>query len=219
MRTFRAALFDLDGTLLLTEKQYTAFWDRMKDKYRPDVPDLAFQIKGTTLLQTFDMFFPDRQVQDELRAEVNRFEAQMDYPIIAGAVDFIRSLKAHGVKVAVVTSSNQIKMGAVHRAIPEFMGLFDRILTAEDFKASKPDPDCYLVGARVFGLTPDDCVVFEDAKTGLEAATRSGCYTIGLTTGLTPAEIAGRCDYSMPDFREITYEKVLDLIQTDGRKP
>ena len=54
---------------------------------------------------------------------------------------------------------------------------FDAILTSEDFERSKPDPDCYLKGAALFGAERDECVVFEDSFNGLKAgrAARNGC--------------------------------------------
>lgn len=85
-------------------------------------------------------------------------------------LDFIADLHRNGVKTAVVTSSNEAKMAAVYRVHPEIKTLFDRILTAEMFTASKPAPDCFLLGMEVFGTTPDTTYVFEDSFNGLKAA-------------------------------------------------
>jgi HAD superfamily hydrolase (TIGR01509 family) len=69
-------------------------------------------------------------------------------------------------------------MEAVYRKRPEFKQLFDAILTSEDFRESKPSPDCYLTAARRFGLQPDDCVVFEDSFNGLKSGRASGAFVI-----------------------------------------
>ena len=167
MKTFKAALFDLDGTLIDTEDQYTEIWGAIARRFRPDVERLEYLIKGTTLVQILDRYFPDLQMQEQVRAMLDEGEANMTYEFYPGALDFIANIRSHGVKCAVVTSSNLKKMESLRKAVPNFDELFDRVLTSEDFAASKPNPDCYLKGASVFGLTTDECVVFEDAFTGL----------------------------------------------------
>ena len=74
---------------------------------------------------------------------MNRFEIKMNYDYVPGIVEFIADLRRHGVKIALVTSSNTAKMENVYHAHPEFKSLFDEILTAERFKRSKPDPECF----------------------------------------------------------------------------
>ena len=209
---FKAALFDLDGTLFDTEPQYTIFWGRTARRYRPDVPNLEYAIKGTTLTQIFANYFPDPQVQAEITEALNDWEGTMRYEFVPGALDFLHDIKAHGVKCAVVTSSNMVKMKSVARQIPEFHSLFDRILTAEDFTASKPAPDCYLLGARVFDADIQECVVFEDAFTGLQAGMSSGIMTVGLTTGLTAEQIKDKCNHIIPDFTGGNYDSIAALL-------
>ncbi len=204
----KVALFDLDGTLFDTEGQYSVFWGSMARKYRPDVPGLENLIKGTTLTQIFERYFPDPQVQEELTAGLDEWERTMKYEFIPGALEFLRDLKAHGVKCAVVTSSNMKKMKSVEAQLPEFNSLFDRVLTSEDFAASKPDPDCYLRGASVFGAELDECVVFEDAFTGLQAGMSAGIYTFGLATYNSPESIADKCDHVMLNFEGLTFDKM-----------
>jgi len=209
---FKAALFDLDGTLIDTEDQYTIFWGSMARKYRPDVPRLEYLIKGTTLTQIFERYFPDPAIQAEIQVGLDEWERNMKYEFFPGALDFLCDLKRHGVKCAIVTSSNNVKMESVRRKVPEFESLFDRVLTSEDFSASKPNPDCYLKGASVFGLSADECVVFEDAFTGLQAGMSAGMFTFGLST-CNPAEaIRDKCNYVIPDFTEMTYDAVLRII-------
>lgn len=212
MKTFKAALFDLDGTLIDTENQYTEIWGAIARRFRPDVEDLEFKIKGTTLVQIFDRYFPDPQIQKEVTEILNAGEAGMKYEFFPGALDFIADIRKHGVKCAIVTSSNLQKMKAVEKAVPNFYELFDRVLTSEDFSASKPDPDCYLRGASVFGLTVDECVVFEDAFTGLQAGMSSGCFTIGLATCNSAESIKDKCHKVLPGFEDITFEKVVSYL-------
>jgi HAD superfamily hydrolase (TIGR01509 family) len=137
----------------------------------------------------------------------------MKYEFYPGALDFLKDLKRNGVKCAVVTSSNIPKMDSVRRQISDFDSLFDKVLTAEDFTASKPAPDCYLLGAKVFDAGIDECVVFEDAYTGLQAGMASGIFTIGLPTGHTREEIKDRCNYVLDSFEGMTFEKIQQIME------
>ena len=198
---WKVALFDLDGVVFDTEPQYTIFWGAECRRYHPEQPGLEHTIKGQTLTQIFDRYFSD--VADEQPAIVERlnaYEAQMRYDYVAGFEDFIRGIRAQGVKTAVVTSSNQAKMRSVYRQRPEFTTLFDAVLTSEDFTESKPSPDCYLKGAARFGATPQECVVFEDSFNGLKSGRAAGMYVIGLST-TNPAEaIAPLADLVISDY-------------------
>ena len=82
--------------------------------------------------------------QAEITEGLNRFETEMRYEYVPGVAEFMQSLRAHGVKIAIVTSSNEKKMANVYAAHPELKDMVDRILTAEMFQKSKPDPDCFL---------------------------------------------------------------------------
>ena len=211
-RTFRAALFDLDGTLIDTEGQYTIFWAEIGRELLPNISDFAFRIKGTTLTQLFATYFPELETQAIVKQRLDAFEVGMRYSFYPGALDFIQNIRANGVKCAIVTSSNALKMEQVYKQLPELQTLFDRILTAEDFTASKPDPQCYRLGAEVFGLKPEDCVVFEDAFTGLAAGMASGAYTIGMATGNPPESIRHLCHTVWTNWHDRTYGEVADLL-------
>lgn len=208
----KAALFDLDGTLIDTEDQYTVIWGKICRKYRPDIPRLEYLIKGTTLVQIFERYFPNKEDQIEIDQFLDKSEAEMDYSFYPGALAFIEDLKENGVKCAIVTSSNQKKMASVRKAIVNFDDLFDRVLTSEDFSASKPAPDCYLLGAKVFGCEKDECAVFEDAFTGLQAGMSSGIFTFGITTCNSREAIADKCNYVIDSFEGLTYKKVNEII-------
>lgn len=209
---FKVALFDLDGTVLDTEPQYTSFWGRVGREYHPEMTDFAQRIKGTTLKQILDSYFPDTDIQQTIVTQLDEWESQMKYPFVAGVEDFIRDLKKHGVKTAVVTSSNQKKMRNVQSNVPQFSSLFDKVLTAEMFAASKPDPDCYLRGADAFRADKSDCVVFEDAFTGLQAGMRSGMLTLGVATTNTVESIRPCCHHAYEDFTGLNFKVVSDLL-------
>jgi HAD superfamily hydrolase (TIGR01509 family) len=202
MRQLKAALFDLDGVVFDTEPQYTVFWGSQCRLYHPERPGLEHEIKGSTLQQIYDKWWSGEleKERDIVTQRLNDFEAHMDYSYIAGFEAFIQDLRQHGVKTAVVTSSNMPKMESVFRVRPEFKSLFDAILTSEDFAESKPSPDCYLTAARRFGLQPADCVVFEDSFNGLRSGRAAGMTVVGLATTNSEDDVAPLSDIVIKDY-------------------
>ena len=210
---FRVALFDLDGTLINTENQYTEFWERVGKELDLNIPNLAQIIKGRTLTSIFSNFIPSLELQKEISIRLDLFESQMQFPFYPGVLDFLEDVRKNGVKCAVVTSSNKAKMAAVKRKIPNFDELFDKVLTAEDFSASKPDPACYLYGAQVFSAQKCQCVVFEDAVNGLQAGMSSGMFTIGFATTNPRHVSAPLCHHVQDDFLHLSYADVEKLLE------
>ncbi len=205
----RAALFDLDGVLVDTEPQYTAFWTGIGRDFFPELPDFAVRLKGQTLTYIFDTFFADdEEGRRRVTQRLDDFENRMSYPLIPGAEAFVERLRKAGWHTAVVTSSNRAKMAHFHRANPNFSALFDRIFTAEDAPRSKPAPDCYVNAARHFGLEPQQCVVFEDSKNGLRAGRESGAYVVGLAGSLSVEELRPLCHLAVEAFGEIDINKL-----------
>ena len=195
-KNIKAALFDLDGVVFDTEPQYTVFWGSQCREFHPEHPGLEHEIKGQTLVQIYDAWFSGELTEKQLliTERLNQFEQQMDYQYVVGFEEFIGELRQQGIKTAVVTSSNMPKMQAVYASRPEFRGLFDAILTSEDFERSKPDPDCYLKAAERFGVEPKDCVVFEDSFNGLKSGRAAGMYVVGLATTNSAEAIKPYCD-------------------------
>ena len=136
----------------------------------------------------------------------------MDYSFFPYVEDFITDIRAHGVKCAIATSSNRQKMAYAMKNNPLIASLFDTILTAEDFAASKPAPDCYIRAAEVLNTPREECIVFEDAYNGLKAGMASGIYTIGLATGHSIEEIKPLCNYALSSFKGMTFEKIKSLL-------
>ena len=143
-------------------------------------------------------------------SEIINLRAILALPM--GTEHFISDLHAHGVKTAVVTSSNQMKMSAVYKVHPRFKEYFDAILTAEDFAHSKPHPDCYLKGAARFGASPEECVVFEDSFNGLKSGRAANMKVIGLTTSNSAEAISSLSDWQMSDFQGLDYQKMCALL-------
>lgn len=204
VRGMKAALFDLDGVVFDTEPQYTIFWGAQCREFHPEHPGLEHEIKGQTLVQIYDAWFSGElaYTQSIITERLNQYEQQMDYQYIAGFEDFVKELRRNGVKTAVVTSSNRIKMEAVYKRHPEFKCLFDAILTSEDFERSKPDPDCYLKAAKRLETSVEDSVVFEDSFNGLKSGRAAGMYVVGLATTNAADAIRPYCDEVMLNYKK-----------------
>ena len=203
----RIALFDLDGVLLDTEKQYTIFWNSVAEKFfYPPNKSFATDIKGQTLDTIYKTYFPDEKVRQKIEEGLLTLEQEMAYPFIPGAEELLADFKRHGVKMALVTSSGEDKMKQVYRIHPEFKDYFNTVITAKDVSRSKPAPDCYLQGASFFSVPVSQCVVFEDSLNGLCAGRKAGMFVVGLTTTLSYEIVARQADLIIPDFLTFTYE-------------
>lgn len=195
------ALFDLDGVILDTEGSYTAFWDDYGSRHFSE-KDFGLKIKGQTLVKILGDYFPEENERKAITDAINDFERNMSYPFVPGVENYIKSLKSNGIRTAVVTSSNLLKMENVYRCHPGFREMFDIILTSEDFSESKPSPYCYLKAMRLFGAGPEDCVVFEDSLAGLQAARASGAFVTALTTTNPEEVVRNYADLVIRDFND-----------------
>ena len=195
------ALFDLDGVILDTEGSYTAFWDDYGSRHFSE-KDFGVKIKGQTLVKILGDYFPEENERKAITDAINDFERNMSYPFVPGVENYIKSLKSNGIRTAVVTSSNLLKMENVYRCHPGFREMFDMILTSEDFSESKPSPYCYLKAMRLFGAGPEDCVVFEDSLAGLQSARASGAFVTALTTTNPEEVVRNYADLVIRDFND-----------------
>ena len=193
-------LIDFDGVIADTETQYTEFWNRIGREYL-DQEDFGHTIKGQTLVQIFEKYFGLRpKVQDEIVPQLNEFEANMSYDYVPGVYKFMQELKAAGIRSAIVTSSNDVKMANAYKAHPELIELVDMVLTSEHFSKSKPDPECFLKGMEFLGGTPEETIVFEDSFHGIAAGRAAGAKVVGLATTNKREAIAPLCDMVIDDF-------------------
>ena len=209
-----AALFDFDGVVVDTEPQYSLFWDEKGEKYHPEIPEFGYHIKGQTLTQIYSQYFLQPEgLQSEITRELLDFETRMSFEFIPGVVDFMKELRRKGVKIAIVTSSNDQKMANAHRALPELKSMVDAIITADKVTHSKPHPECFLLGAETLQMPIDRCIVFEDSFHGLESGNRAGMKVIGLATTNPASSISDKASLVIPDFVDFTYEKMVTVLE------
>lgn len=209
-----AALFDFDGVVVDTEPQYSLFWDEKGEKYHPEIPEFGHHIKGQTLTQIYSQYFLHPVgLQPEITRELLDFETRMTFDYIPGVVDFMKELRRKGVKIAIVTSSNDQKMSNAHRALPELKSMVDAIVTADKVTHSKPHPECFLLGAETLRIPIENCIVFEDSFHGIEAGNRAGMKVIGLSTTNDASSIQDKVALVIPDFVDFTHEKMMAVLE------
>ena len=209
-----AALFDFDGVVVDTEPQYTLFWDEKGKKYYPEIPDFGHHIKGQTLTQIYNHYFREpKDLQSQITEELLDYETKMHFEYIPGVVDFMKELRNKGVKIAIVTSSNDQKMANAYRALPNLKSMVDEIVTADKVTHSKPHPECFLLGGECLGVSIENCIVFEDSYHGIEAGNRAGMKVIGLATTNKASAIEDKVSMVLSDFVGFTYEKMRSVLQ------
>ena len=103
---------------------------------------------------------------------------------LPGAREFIASCRARGCKLAVATSADRMKLNGMLPEIGLPHRLFDAIVTGSDVTHKKPDPEIFLTAAKLINLPAPDCLVVEDAASGVRAAKAAGSRCLALTTSL-----------------------------------
>lgn len=127
-----------------------------------------------------------------------------------GAVEFVRACRAGGLKIAVATSTDYIKMMANLRAVGLAEGVFQALVNGLDVERRKPFPDLFLEAARRLGAAPERCWVAEDSASGVEAAKAAGMRCLGLLT--TGTEDAIRSRGADRIARDLSAVRLEDLI-------
>ena len=125
-----------------------------------------------------------------------------------GAQELVRRCQQAGLKVAVASSADLIKIVANLRKIGLPPENWDAIVCAEDVKDKKPAPDIFLAAARKLGLAPKACVVIEDAVNGVQAAKAAGMRCLAVAQTFPPELLAG-ADLVRPGLRDISLGDLL----------
>ncbi|MBB6170149.1 sugar-phosphatase [Nocardiopsis mwathae] len=186
-RTPRAALFDLDGTLINSEPRSMATWSRLLDMYNVPYDTATLHRfmgrRGPDVIAEDPALFPG-VTWDVLLAEIQEIGRDPDLPPVAelpASVEFVHRLHTRGVPFALVTSAGR---EWAERALTMLgvRSLFRGVVAASDVTTGKPDPEGFLAGAEILGHAPEHIVVFEDTPAGIEAARRAGMRAVGITT-------------------------------------
>ena len=196
----KGMLFDLDGVLVDSEGEYSKFWGAMGDRYGL-VSTFASDIKGTTIGEILQNF-PESD-RDGILVALHEFEANMEYPVYPGVMEFLGRLKKAGIPSAIVTSSDNVKMDLLFGRRPELREMVNVVITGSMVSRSKPDPEGYLKGAELIGAPVEECCVFEDSLQGLQAGRSSGATVVGIATTNSREKVAPLADITVDRFEEI----------------
>jgi len=175
-------LFDMDGTLVDSTTIVEGAWGRFGAQHDLDPTTILAFSHGRQTIDTIRHFLPDLSPEDQQRValelvndEVENTDGIVEVP---GAAAFVQRLQDAGVPVALVTSAPRDL--AVNRMRAADVPVPDAFVSAADVEHGKPYPDGYLRGAELLGVTAADCLAFEDAPAGLEAAVASGATTVAV---------------------------------------
>jgi sugar-phosphatase len=205
----RAAVFDLDGTLVDTEPGNRARWTRLFDTHGAPYDEALIASfagrRGREVLAELVHLFPGRSV-DELFSEVVSYKLGPDVLAavpVPGAVALVRSIGAHGVPIGVVTSGGR-RYAEGQLARLGIRELIDVLVSAEDVAEGKPSPEGFLTACARLGVEPGAAVAFEDAPAGVAAAKAAGMPTVGVATTQSREALAA-ADLVVGDLTEVTW--------------
>jgi len=203
----KAALLDFDGVIADTEPIYDIFWNAMGKKYNLG-DHFAAKIKGTIMPNIMKTYFSNLSEEEQnsiLKASTD-FEKDMPFPPMPGSLEFIDMLKSQGVKLALVTSSDDNKIKRLITAL-HFEKTFDTIVSADRITLGKPNPMCYLLAAKDLSMKPADCIVFEDSFAGIAAGNAAGMKVVALSTTNSAESLEGKAWKILPNLKGISFEE------------
>lgn len=209
----KACLFDLDGVLVDTAKYHFLAWKRLAE-------ELGFvfteqdneRLKGVSRMASLDILLAvghiqlDDETKQALAEKKNNwyvdYISHMDETeILPGALSFLQELKVNRILVALGSASKNAMTILINtKMVPYFDAIIDGTKTA----SAKPDPEVFLLGASELGVSPAECVVFEDAAAGIEAANRAGMRSIGVGT----AAVLGSADDVISSLQEMSFSRL-----------
>ncbi|MGO4450827.1 HAD family hydrolase [Phyllobacterium sp. TAF24] len=207
-KPFSALLFDMDGTVLNSLAAAERVWGDWARSKGLDVEAFMPTMHGSRGIDTISRLGlpgvdPVAEAAEIERAEIDDVEGIIAIP---GAVAFLKSLPPQS--WAIVTSAPILlakrRMEAAGIPFPEIM------VTAEDVSIGKPDPQCYLLGAKKLGVDIADCLVFEDAPAGIQAGEAAGAEVLVITA--TQVHKLATQHATITDYNDITAE-----IGNDGK--
>lgn len=189
MSAIKACIFDLDGVIVDTAVYHFKAWKRLANHLGFDFTEEENEkLKGVSRVRSLQLILEwggvekTTEEQSQLADLKNSWYVEMikemqPDEILPGAKEFLLMVRNAGLKTALGSASKN------SRTILEKVGLlelFDSIIDGNTVSASKPDPEVFLKGARSLGLNPEDCVVFEDAISGVQAALAGGMKVVGI---------------------------------------
>ncbi|MEP6844762.1 MAG: HAD family phosphatase [Panacibacter sp.] len=186
----KAFLFDLNGTMIDDMEYHAKAWSDILNNDLQDglsyaeVKEQMYGKNDELLVRIFGehYFLPEKMKELSIEKERQYQRAyKPDMKLIDGLHQFLEETKAAGILMAIGSAAIPFNIDFVLDSLG-IRHYFDAIVSADDVAISKPDPETYIKGAALLGVTPAECIVFEDAPKGVEAAKNAGMQSVVLTT-------------------------------------
>ena len=193
-RKYKAALFDLDGVIVDTAKYHYQAWKELAAELGFDFTETANErLKGVSRMRSLEILLEvggvalsdeeKQRVAAKKNARYVEYISHMDEAeILPGAEECLIILRSMGIKTALGSASRNAPLIIDRLKIAD---LFDAVIDGNKSTKAKPDPEVFLLCAKQLGVNPVDCVVFEDAEAGIEAARAAGMVAVGIGSGET----------------------------------
>lgn len=222
MKEIKGLLFDLDGVIVDTAKYHYLAWKDLANKL--DIPFTLKdneRLKGVSRMASFEIILSiggrEMSQEDKEKYCKEKNDVYVSYisrlekdEILPGVERFLKEAHSKGLKTALGSASKNSMLILDRLGIT---GLFDAIIDGTKVTKAKPDPEVFMKGAEELGLAYDECVVFEDAVAGVEAAHRAGMKAVGI--GIR--EILTEADVVVPGFAEMNIVKLTSML-TEGEE-
>jgi HAD superfamily hydrolase (TIGR01509 family) len=221
-----AFIFDIDGTIIDSMPAHHASWQDFFARHALDVDFDGFfaRTAGRTGAEAMrELMGPlgderARALVDEKEA-LYRARFGAEFREVPGFAEFARAARADGLALACGTAGDaaNIVFAMSHLGME---GFFGAIVGGHEVAHGKPAPDIFIAAAERLGVAPGDCVVFEDAPLGIEAARRAGMLAVAVTTGASAEALAGpHVIAAIADFRDVTPAAVVAAALARQRWP
>jgi beta-phosphoglucomutase len=216
MSNIKACIFDLDGVIVDTAVYHYKAWRRLANELGFDISEEDNEkLKGVSRVRSLELILQWGGVtktaaeQEILATKKNEWYVEMishmtPSEILPGAKEFLESCRAAGLKTALGSASKNSEMilDKINLA-----GLFDVVIDGNKVNKAKPDPEVFLKGAETLNVAPADCVVFEDAIAGIEAAVNGGMKAVGIGS----PKVLTEADMVVSGLNEMSLEKLREL--------
>jgi HAD superfamily hydrolase (TIGR01509 family) len=193
----QAVLFDMDGTLVDSEKLWSIALDDLALHFGGVLSAAArAAMVGTNMTVSMQIFFDDLGIEGDLVGAHRLLEARtkelfrLGLPWRDGARELLHAVRAAGLPTALVTATNRHLVDVALRTLGTQH--FDVVVCGDDITESKPHPEPYLEAARLLGVNPAQCIAIEDSPTGVTAALAAGCTVLAVPSEV-PVPLADRC--------------------------
>ena len=210
-------IFDMDGVLINSNAAHLASWKKIAAQDGVSFSDEVFwKTFGMTSEYIVEKYWGNTTLTTkQISAIVDRKETAFRESVkefvqpIEGSVDFVRFLLKKGYKMAVGSSAPRVNVEYVFDWL-EIRDCFNECVVAGDeVKQGKPAPDIFLTAAKKLNTTPENCVVIDDSRSGVNAGKNAGMTTIGFFSAGHSQDEYENADYVVRSFEEI--KKILHL--------